>query len=169
MRKLGLTRFTNSRRHIRIGYGAHASYPRLSRLSASARLLNIQWVLPTNRWRQTGLVFVYDGNSGWQIQNIGAGLALNIIIAKKDGGSTNSSAGDWINPVRIPPLKKDGAFPLHWDPQTNPDSLGATYEDMWGRKYTTICRRDLNLIESRHRLREWTEGEVKAEWTLRKP
>ena len=77
------------------------------------------------------IVFVYDGNSGWQIQNIGAGPALNIIIAKKDGGGPNSSAGDWINPVRIPPLKKDGAFPLHWDPQTNTDSLGATYEDMW--------------------------------------
>jgi hypothetical protein len=114
------------------------------------------------------LVFVFDHKSGWDLQNIGAGPALNIIVAKKEGGIA-SSTGNWIQPVRVPPLKKDGAFPIHWDPQNNTHGLGATYEDMWARAYTTTCGNDLNVIRRRRRLRKWNKGEVVAEWVLRKP
>jgi hypothetical protein len=113
------------------------------------------------------LVFVYDHDSGWQIQNIGAGPALIIVVAKKEGGK-NSPAGTWIEPVRIPPLKKDGAFSLHWDPHNNTHGLGATYEDMWARSYTTMCARDLNVIRRGLRLRTWDEHEINAEWAVRK-
>lgn len=113
------------------------------------------------------LVFVYAPGDGWQVQNIGAGPALNIVIGKKEGG-INSSNGRWIEPVRIPPLKKDGSFSLHWDPENNTHGLGATYEDMWGRRYTTTCGRDLNTIRRGMRLRKWAEDEIKAEWSVQK-
>jgi hypothetical protein len=86
------------------------------------------------------LVFVYDGETGWAIQNIGAGPALNIIVAKKEGG-INSPTGVWLAPVRIPPMKKDGSFPLHWDSHNNTHGFGATYQDTWERFYTTTCGR----------------------------
>jgi hypothetical protein len=114
------------------------------------------------------LVFVYDHESGWHVQNIGAGPALNIVIAKKESG-VNSKAGAWIEPVRIPPLKKDGDFSIHWDPQTNVHGLGATYEDMWRRHYTTTCGRDLNAIRRGSCLAKWKEEEITADWKLRKP
>jgi hypothetical protein len=112
------------------------------------------------------LVFVYGQAGGWQIQNIGAGPALNIVLGKKEEGI--KTAGRWIEPVRIPPLKKDGSFAIHWDPENNTHGLGATYEDMWGRHYTTTCGRDLNTIRRGLRLRRWDEDEIKAEWLLRK-
>jgi hypothetical protein len=113
------------------------------------------------------LVFVYDHSSGWQVQNIGAGPALNIIIAKKESG-INAPTGRWVEPVRIPPLKKDGIFLLHWGPHNNTHGLGATYEDMWARPYTTTCGRDLNSIRRGLHLQTWDEDEIKAEWELRK-
>jgi hypothetical protein len=112
------------------------------------------------------LVFVYDHETGWQIQNIGAGPALNILVAKKEDG-INSMTGDWMQPVRLPPLKKDGVFSLHWDPHNNTHGLGATCEDMWARSYTTTCGRDLNRIRRGLHLRTWNEREIKAEWAMR--
>jgi len=113
------------------------------------------------------LVFVFEHESGWQIQNIGAGPALNIVVAKKEGG-IDSATGNWILPVRVPPLKKDGTFSLHWDPHNNTHGFGATYEDMWSRSYTTTCGRDLNVIRRGLRLRTWNNSEITAEWAMRK-
>jgi hypothetical protein len=113
------------------------------------------------------LVFVYDYKSGWQIENIGSGPALNIVVAQKTGGLRSSARG-WIEPVRIPPLKKDGALSIHWDPHNNTDGLGEIYEDMWARPYTTTCGRDQNTIRRGRHLSTWDEPQIKAEWTLRK-
>lgn len=111
------------------------------------------------------LVFVYDAG-GWVIQNVGAGPALNIIVAKKELGK-EGRPDRWIEPVRIPPMKRDGSFALHWDPHNNTYGLGATYEDMWSRPYTTTCGRDLNRIRSGLHLGEWKESTIQAEWALR--
>jgi hypothetical protein len=112
------------------------------------------------------LVFAYNDVTGWELQNIGSGPALNIVIALKEHG-VDSKSGKWTKPVRIPPMKKDGSFHLHWDPFNNTHGLGATYEDMWERPYTTTCGRDLNQIR-RGRYLAWQESEIKAEWALRK-
>jgi len=111
------------------------------------------------------LVFVYDRKSGWQLQNIGSGPALSIVVAKKEGG-LRSKSGQWIQPVRVPPLKKDGSFSLHWMSHDNDHGFGATYEDMWGRRYTSTCGRDLNTIRRGHRLPAWPESKITAEWAL---
>jgi len=72
-----------------------------------------------------------------------------------------------MEPIRVPPPKKDGTFPLHWAAQDNVHGLGATYEDMWQRPYTTTCGRDLNTIRRGNHLKVWSEKEIKAEWLLR--
>jgi len=114
------------------------------------------------------IVFVYSGDSGWQIQNIGSGPALNVIISQNEG-SSEANTGNWVKPVRIPPLKKDGFFSLHWMPFSNVRRLGATYDDMWGRPYTTTCESDLNKIQSGRHLKAWDEREVVADWKMPKP
>ena len=111
------------------------------------------------------LVFVYAPEHGWQIQNIGAGPALNIVIASLNPAEKIEK---WKHPVRIPPLKKDGTFGIHWNPHAGSIRFGAMYEDMWKRKYTTICQRDLNTIRRGWRLGGWSEEEITAEWRLRK-
>lgn len=145
----------------------------LSAIAVIVSIASLAFTIFKGRYDQiTGvkpaLVFVYDHNSGWHIQNIGAGPALNIVVAKKEGG-VNSKTGAWIEPIRIPPIKKDGDFFIHWDSQNNVYGLGATYEDMWQRRYTTTCGRDLNAIRRGSRLATWKEDEIIPEWKLRKP
>ena len=54
------------------------------------------------------LVFEYDGSRGWVLSNVGAGPTLNIIVAQK------RVCEAWFNPVRVPPISKDGDFVLVW-------------------------------------------------------
>ena len=46
------------------------------------------------------LVFLYDGESGWYLKNVGQGPALNVILSHK-----SKDDGDWITPVRVPPVR----------------------------------------------------------------
>ena len=109
------------------------------------------------------LIFVYEHGTGWMVHNVGNGPAMNIVVAQRERGAAEDGAG-WAAPVRIPPLKRDGYFPLHWTAHTNLHALGATYQDMWGRPYTSICARDLNRITRGYRLRQWDESDIVAEW-----
>src|ERR687893_400657 len=58
--------------------------------------------------RKPVLTFVYDDETGWVLQNIGNGPALNVIVAQKKVGEQG------FNPVRVPPISKDGAFVCRW-------------------------------------------------------
>ena len=102
------------------------------------------------------LMFVYGDSFGWELQNIGTGPALNIIGAIKE-----SKDGKWDRPVQVPPLKKDGTLPFPLSVAfSDAHGFGVTYEDMWGRRYTTTCIADLNVIRSGLHLRKWKLGEV---------
>jgi hypothetical protein len=151
---------------------AQAVTAAISSFSAIVALFAFAFTMYKGRYDQIvavkpALVFVYDGDTGWAIQNIGAGPALNIIVAKKEVGADSSGRG-WIQPVRIPPLKKDGIFSIHWDLHNNTHGLGATYQDIWERFYTTHCGNDLNSIHRGQHLRTWREADILAEWKLRK-
>jgi hypothetical protein len=113
------------------------------------------------------LVFVYDRDAGWQLQNIGSGPALNVVVAWKEHGQ-DAKPDQWVRPVRIPPLRKDGVFSIHWDRDNNTHGLGATYEDIWDRPYSTTCGNDLNSVRPGNTLRKWRPNEIVAEWTLRR-
>ena|SRR5262245_38988716 len=104
------------------------------------------------------LIFVYDGEKGWQIQNIGNGPALNIIVAQKRVGA------EWFNPVRIPPISKGSEFHLNWLGHVNDTGLGATYTDFQDRSYSSTCSNDLSRIFEGHKLPQWEEGEIGQHW-----
>jgi hypothetical protein len=108
--------------------------------------------------RKPVLAFVYDHESGWLLQNIGNGPALNVIVAQKEVG------GQWFNPVRVPPVSKDGTFVCRWLGHVNTTGLGATYTDFEGRPYSSVSGNDLSRTFEGHKLPVWEESEVGRHW-----
>lgn len=104
--------------------------------------------------RQPVLVFVYESATGWALQNVGSGAAMDVTVlqGKRPIPEIRESLSlrqqidqeDWFNPVRLPPLAKDGKFDLAYLNHVNDTALGVTYRDTDGRKYTTKCSRELN-------------------------
>jgi len=103
------------------------------------------------------LVFVYDRDGQWLLQNLGNGPALNIVVAEK----ANDSA-QWAKPVRIPPLPRDGRFPLHVN--VNARWLGATYMDIEGREYSATCVEDDARVTPGRVLPQWKADEIQPHW-----
>lgn len=107
------------------------------------------------------LVFEYDSDEGWVLYNIGNGPALNILVAQK------RVKGGWFNPVRIPPLPKEGKFLLGWLQHVNDTGLGSCYEDFKARAYSSICGNDLSRVYNGLKLPRWNEKEIGRHWNHR--
>lgn len=110
------------------------------------------------RARKLVLVFEYDGDMGWLLRNVGAGPALNIVVAQKH------VAGEWFNPVRVPPLSKDGKFVLKWLNHVNTTGLGAIYTDTERLPYTSTCGNDLSQVRSGTQFGPWLEHQIGRHW-----
>jgi hypothetical protein len=108
--------------------------------------------------RKPVLVFDFEGESGWVLRNVGNGPALDVCVARRLAG------GDWVDPVRVPPISKEGAFPVFWSSHTNVHKLGVTYTDFEGMRYTSVCGDDLTEISDGNRLGSWRPVEIVAHW-----
>jgi len=108
--------------------------------------------------RKPVLIFEYDGGTGWLIRNVGAGPALNVIVAQQRVG------GKWFNPVRVPPLSKDGRFILEWLNHVNTTGLGATYTDTEQLPYTSTCGNDLSAVCKGTKFGPWAESQIGRHW-----
>lgn len=108
--------------------------------------------------RKPVLVFEYDGEVGWTLRNVGSGPALNVIVAQHRVG------GDWFNPVRVPPLSRDGSFVLSWLGHANSTGLGATYSDAEESPYTSTCGNDLSRSAPGREFGPWLEAEIGRHW-----
>ncbi|ADG14250.1 hypothetical protein BC1002_0142 [Paraburkholderia atlantica] len=108
--------------------------------------------------RKPVLVFEYDGREGWILRNIGNGPAMNVIVAQR------LKTAKWVNPIRVPPLAKDGSLVLQWLGHVNTTGLGATYDDSENTKYTSTCRQDLTRVESGEKFGPWPDGEIGRHW-----
>jgi hypothetical protein len=103
------------------------------------------------------LAFVYEKDGQWVLQNLGNGPALNIIVAEK---ATDGS--QWSNPVRIPPLPREGHFPLKVN--VNARWLGATYMDTEGHDYSATCVEDDSRVRAGRILPHWKTNEIRPHW-----
>jgi hypothetical protein len=108
--------------------------------------------------RRPMLVFEYDDKVGWVIRNVGYGPALNVIVAQKRVG------GAWFNPVRIPPLSKDGRFVLQWLGHVNSTGLGALYDDAADDVFTSTCGNDLSKVSTGALFGPWPESQIGRHW-----
>jgi hypothetical protein len=87
------------------------------------------------------LVFVDDREElCWVLRNVGNGPALNVVVAQRE------QEYGWFNPVRVPPLAKDGSFPIRWLGRWNDGGLGATYADFEDRRYTSTLGGEISYI-----------------------
>jgi len=73
--------------------------------------------------------------------------------------------GEWIKPVRVPPLSRDGLFELEWLSHTNIHALGAIYVDLDHRFYTSTCANDLTNVALGRHLPIWPESEIGRHWS----
>jgi hypothetical protein len=108
--------------------------------------------------RKPVLIFEYQDESGWTIRNVGGGPALNVLVAQK------RKNGEWFNPVRVPPLSKDGRMVLKWLGHVNSTGLGATYADTENLPYTSTCGNDLSKVSSGLQFGPWQEKEIGRHW-----
>ncbi len=117
--------------------------------------------LQTQRASVTGvmpvLAFVYDRDGQWILQNLGNGPALNVVVADKA-----TETKEWSNPVRLPPLPRDGQFALRVRP--NVRWLGASYMDIEGHEYSATCVNDDSRVWPGRVLPRWPEEEVQPHW-----
>jgi hypothetical protein len=110
--------------------------------------------------RKPVLVFEYAAESGWTLRNIGGGPALNVLVAQR------SKDGKWFNPVRVPPLSKDGKFLLKWLGHVNSTGLGATYSDTEDLPYTSTCENDLSKVSPGIIFGPWPEELIGKHWSV---
>lgn len=135
-------------------------------LSSAALLVSVTTFVLNYRYarrnavlsRKPVLVFEYAGERGWLLRNAGSGPALNIVVAQKRVG------GEWFNPVRIPPLARDGEFLLIWLGHVNTTGLGAIYCDTENSPYTSTCGNDLSRTAEGHGFGPWTEAVIGRHW-----
>jgi hypothetical protein len=107
---------------------------------------------------QPVLVFLFNRNTGYSLQNIGNGPALNIVYTVKD------SRKGWTMPTRIPPLARDGVF-LRIPPSPSPAAaFGCTYSDIKGRTYTTVLENEQIRISDRSPFPEWKAEDFAPHW-----
>jgi hypothetical protein len=75
-------------------------------------------------------------------------------------------SGQWFNPVKLPPLGKEGTVPLEWLGRVNDTGLGVTYVDFEGAAYTTTVGEELVRTHDGRRLPEWPEPDVARYWAV---
>jgi len=109
--------------------------------------------------RKPVLIFEYNGELGWILRNVGAGPALNVTVAQK------RVDGEWFNPVRVPPLSKDGQLTLKWLNHVNTTGLGATYTDTEQLPYTSTCGNDLSRVSAGALFGPWPEAQIGRHWS----
>ena len=84
------------------------------------------------------LVFLRRSSQVWELANVGSGTALEITIGEMEW-ETNA----WSRFTNCYPIRAGYQVDLPW---LNAKVLGAVYEDVDGKKYTTRCQYDRNTI-----------------------
>jgi hypothetical protein len=107
--------------------------------------------------RKPVLIFEYQRETGWTLRNIGNGPALDVVVAQR-------LKGEWFNPVRVPPLSKDGKMTLGWLGHVNNTGLGSIYADTEGLPYTVICGKDRNTHSDGLSIGPWRESDLGKHW-----
>lgn len=108
-------------------------------------------VLPT-------LVFVYDSEKGWSINNVGNGPALNVVVAHQVHGENR-----WKDPTRLYPIPENDSVHVEWVGH-NPDKLMIAYTDVHNRPYTSLTDEDLTTINDENVPRPWSETDIRRIW-----
>lgn len=89
-----------------------------------------------NRNLRPVLVFVRDDKQIWWLTNIGTGPALDILVEEKALATQSLPPGLHL----VPPLPKDGSFPIPSGPTSSALSYVVQFKDAEGKYYNTTCK-----------------------------
>jgi hypothetical protein len=107
--------------------------------------------------RKPVLVFLFRKDD-WLLRNVGNGPAMNVVIFQME-------EKEWIKPVRIPPVAKDGEFILHWV-KHNVYGLGARYCDPENLPYSSTCIKDISRTQEGHIVSVLEDSKTLRYWQL---
>jgi hypothetical protein len=107
------------------------------------------------------IVMLYEASTGWCIENVGNGPALNVIVSVKADRNLK-----WPDPVRVPPVAANGSFALEWLRRLDlrADSIGVYYEDFSGNQYSSVCTENLTTVSDGRAFPAWADNEVGRHW-----
>src|SRR5690242_15326456 len=88
------------------------------------------------------LVFLRRDPHVWALANVGTGPALEIIM-----GEIEWEAEKWSRFSSCYPIPAGQRIDIPW---LNAKAVGVHYEDVDGRKYTTVCEYDRNTVKKGH-------------------
>ena len=94
------------------------------------------------RQRRPVIVFEHAQERGWSIRNVGAGPALNVVVAKK------SAQAGWDRARLVPPLAAGADYTLDWLSAELDDTLACDYAD-----FRSVCYGSL-MSKLRHSAHE---------------
>lgn len=106
------------------------------------------------------VVFEYDRAKGWKIRNLGTSPALDLLVSER------AFDGDWVLPIRLPPLGPGEDYWLRWVGHRNVDILGARYSDAARQVYSAVCQHDNSEVRIGSVYPEWSESQIQAHWKV---
>lgn len=83
------------------------------------------------------LIFARISKGSWQIKNVGKGVAMSVIVAEKE------TEDKWGLQISFYPIASNGEIDVPFTSQGK--GLVATYKDIKGNEYSTVC----DLFENR--------------------
>jgi hypothetical protein len=106
------------------------------------------------------LTIAYQSDAGWSLTNVGNGPALNVIVAQR------RTEGEWFDPVPVPPLALGGKIRLGWLDHTSIKWLGAAYNDIDGRQYSSTTTEDLTTVQTGSPFPQWRDPDIRKQWQV---
>jgi hypothetical protein len=104
-------------------------------------VLQFFWSAPTTAIKSD------TDEEGWILRNVGAGPALNVIVAVADRTALRPGVREeWRNPVLIPAIPEGGRIVLRWLGDASETALGSSYTDSRRYFYTTKCGDDVSAF-----------------------
>jgi hypothetical protein len=127
----------------------------------------------TERRARMPILVLFPDQSGWRLENIGNGPALNIVIAQGRGVATpdhcielrrrvslrdGSAPGEsWCNPIHLRPMPAGGSQRVPWRFSTT--GVGVSYTDALGSVYTLRTSRHGSRLIEKQAIPAWNEQE----------
>ncbi|MBV9416614.1 MAG: hypothetical protein JO363_16640 [Solirubrobacterales bacterium] len=118
------------------------------------------------------VLVLFPDQSGWRLENIGNGPAINIVIAQGRGPATDgcidihgrvvgrdgcAPGESWCNPIHLRPMATGGSQTVPWRFSTT--GVGVSYTDPLGSVYTLLTSRHGSRVIEKQAIPSWTEDE----------
>lgn len=93
------------------------------------------------------LIFSMTTDFLWRVENVGAGPAINVVVAHRQGNAP------FVDVTNCYPIAAGSSLDLKWIGVVG--CPAAVYTDVFGSAFTTTCSGTTNRVESRNAYKDW--------------